>query len=269
MPRTAKPICGIYLIKNSVNGKVYVGQSRNIRQRIDHHFAPSQGTRHRNPLYFAMAKYGRQAFEWSVLEELPDDLPVLTDREQYWMDLYQSLDRKFGYNLIPADLSRRGPMDLTPEQREARSLSLTAANSRRWSDPENRRRQSLVLSAIKGTPQNRAEQSARAKEYMSTPEMRQRASERSTRMFQDPAQRELRREMMKSRWASGGVRKIVRPVLQIDKKTGEVICRFGSVQEALNTLGKTNASSDISQACREPKRSAYGYRWRYADETLA
>jgi len=80
--------CGIYQIVNQVNGKSYIGQSRNIekrwrqhRSRLDKEAALQQGS---YPLRSAFLKYGLIKFKFDVIEEcFEDDLLV---REQYWID---------------------------------------------------------------------------------------------------------------------------------------------------------------------------------------
>lgn len=86
---------GVYLIKNKVNGKCYVGASKDIEKRFQEH---RQVHRHKPDgqiLYRAMAKYGLENFEFSILEEtLLDDM---YEREKYWIDELQSFPH--GYNM--------------------------------------------------------------------------------------------------------------------------------------------------------------------------
>lgn len=96
---------GIYLIKNTINGKVYVGSTSNLyrRLRFDHYGSLKQG-RHKNPhLQASWDKYGEQYFEFSVLE-LTEECPIiLLEREKYYLDLFKSFISEFGYNknMIP------------------------------------------------------------------------------------------------------------------------------------------------------------------------
>lgn len=72
--------CVIYMIRNAVNGKVYVGQTRQglARRRAEHVHRFNLGERD-HKLYQAMRKHGLKAFEFSVLcvalkPEYMDDL---------------------------------------------------------------------------------------------------------------------------------------------------------------------------------------------------
>lgn len=50
-------------------------------------------------------------------------------------------------------------------------------------------------------------------------------------------------------------------VLQIDKKTNEVIAEFPSTMEVQRQLGYSN--SGISQCCLGKRKQSYGYKWQY------
>ena len=65
----------VYLIRNTVNGKCYVGQTRrDIQERWKEHIRKTQYV-----LGAAMAFYGKDKFEFSVICEVPND--DLNDRE--------------------------------------------------------------------------------------------------------------------------------------------------------------------------------------------
>ncbi len=96
---------GIYMIKNNIDGKVYVGLSRSVEDRILNHKSSLKsdtcGKSINRHLYNAVKKYGFENFSFSVLEVLPDDCEtcLLQDAEYKWMLHFKSLDREFGYNL--------------------------------------------------------------------------------------------------------------------------------------------------------------------------
>lgn len=63
---------GIYKITNKINGKVYIGQSVNIKQRWKNHRKDAFWKKSRNynsPLYRSIRKYGIDNFSFEVLEE--------------------------------------------------------------------------------------------------------------------------------------------------------------------------------------------------------
>ena len=85
--------CGVYLLKCKINNKKYVGSSREINSRLALHFNREARNYPYKPLYKDINKYGRENFEWEVLEEC--DPSELREKEQYYFDLIQP-----EYNLV-------------------------------------------------------------------------------------------------------------------------------------------------------------------------
>lgn len=109
--RRKKDYCGIYKITNLLNGKIYIGQSQHCLDRwSEHKFCSKDNNNYRSQehLYRSMRKYGIENFQMEVIEELPLDRELLTAREQYWIDYYNTMDPQFGYNEVPALDAKRG-----------------------------------------------------------------------------------------------------------------------------------------------------------------
>lgn len=80
-------ISGIYCIISKLNNKKYVGQSINIGRRWGEHLAALKKNKHHSQhLQNHFNKYGIEDLTFEVLEEVVD-LNLLTDKEQYYMDL--------------------------------------------------------------------------------------------------------------------------------------------------------------------------------------
>jgi group I intron endonuclease len=93
-------ISGIYKIKNIKNGKVYIGSAINMRKRWNSHLNRLLHNKHDNQhLQASYNKNGISYYELSILEHV-ENLEELLNREQYWMDFYNSYDRKCGYNAL-------------------------------------------------------------------------------------------------------------------------------------------------------------------------
>jgi len=74
---------GVYLIKNNVNKKIYVGSSLNIYKRINKHFAElRRGKHYNNLLQRSYNKYGESSFIYGILES---DLSssTIVDKERW------------------------------------------------------------------------------------------------------------------------------------------------------------------------------------------
>jgi len=93
-------ISGIYIINNIVSHKLYVGSAVNIKGRWTNHKSELRKNKHTNDyLQKAWNKYGEVNFEFIILERCSPE--QLKDREQYWIDGFDSANRSKGYNLCP------------------------------------------------------------------------------------------------------------------------------------------------------------------------
>lgn len=138
---------GVYAIRNRVNQKRYVGSAaKSLDSRWYFHRWElrnrSHGNRH---LQAAWNKYGEGSFVFEVLEKCEPE--VCLEREQYWIDVYQSCNDKRGYNICPAAGSRLGAkhtdktraklarlshQQMMSKAQEERSKMARAASKRRW-----------------------------------------------------------------------------------------------------------------------------------------
>lgn len=87
-------ICGIYCIKNKINGKCYVGQSVDINNRWKEH--KKLHSNNSTYLYNSLKKYSSDGFDWVVLEECSKE--QLNSREIHWIEKLDCISPN-GYNL--------------------------------------------------------------------------------------------------------------------------------------------------------------------------
>lgn len=87
----------IYAIRCKSNGKVYIGRTTKLDERIKIHFAELKSGRHKiKSLLEDFNKYGKDDFEVYVLEK---DIPYSERYKEYeYMKMYNSFDKKYGYN---------------------------------------------------------------------------------------------------------------------------------------------------------------------------
>lgn len=57
-----------------------------------------------------------------------------------------------------------------------------------------------------------------------------------------------------------------KPVVKIDKITGEIIETFANAKEVEKVLQKTMASRHIYEVCTGQRKTAYGYKWKYLED---
>jgi len=75
-------VCGVYKIECLLTDDVYIGCSKNIRDRMYKHRKASGRGRQQN-LYKLIKEYGWEAFQTTILEEC--DREVLFERETYYI----------------------------------------------------------------------------------------------------------------------------------------------------------------------------------------
>ena len=63
-----RPLSGIYKITNQLNGKIYVGQSKNVYARKVEHFAALRRNKHPNQLMQKDWNKSNRGFRFDVIE---------------------------------------------------------------------------------------------------------------------------------------------------------------------------------------------------------
>ena len=87
---------GIYKIVNTNNNKVYIGKCENFQTRMYKHLNLLKKNKHfNNYLQNAFNKYGEHNFKFLLIDECED----LDIKEIHYINLYNSLNKKYGYNL--------------------------------------------------------------------------------------------------------------------------------------------------------------------------
>lgn len=88
-------ICGIYKI-TSPTGKIYIGQSVNIKRRwVDHRSMPKSSKG--NLLYNSFLSHGVDSHKFEILERCSKE--KLNERERYYIEKYDTFETEHGLNL--------------------------------------------------------------------------------------------------------------------------------------------------------------------------
>lgn len=176
----------IYSITNTMNGKVYIGQTiakTPTRRWKEHVYHLDHGTHHNEILQRAWNKYGEDAFQFEVITTC-SCLDQLNIEERMYIELHNATNVDFGYNLHVG--GRNGPLlEQTknkisqahkgkPKSALARKNMSAAQKGRTFSD-EAKQKMSI---ARKGRPSPR-------KGVSWTPEQRQRISEATRLRMQE------------------------------------------------------------------------------------
>jgi group I intron endonuclease len=162
--RSKNSQCGIYCIKNTENNKRYVGFSVDIHRRFVTHKKLLKDNKHTNShLQNAYNKYGKDCFEYFIVQELPEDNEILCDFEVYWIVYFDSFIENNGYNLTmggegiclkkhsdetKAKLSRAFKGRVSPAKGKTMSQDQKdkISNSNKGKRPSNEHRMSMSIS---------------------------------------------------------------------------------------------------------------------------
>ena len=89
-------IGSIYIIKNDINDKVYIGQTINpLSYRFEQHYRTPISKCNKESIDYAMKKLGKEHFYIQEIEKCSQK--DLDNREKYWIQYYNSFET--GYNL--------------------------------------------------------------------------------------------------------------------------------------------------------------------------
>jgi group I intron endonuclease len=90
---------GVYLIVNLYNQKYYIGSARNLASRKRNHFNELSRGVHRNTHLQRSYNSNPQSLLMVLVEEV-DEITLLTQREQWWMDELNVTDKTICYNVL-------------------------------------------------------------------------------------------------------------------------------------------------------------------------
>lgn len=261
----------IYLIENKVNGNKYIGQTvMQLNKRWLAHIQESK-TFSERPLYRAMNKYGLDSFNIKVIEETTED--NLSEREVYWIEYFNSYNR--GYN---ATTGGEHPEHSEKTKDKISQTMSDLSRSDEWKDNisiglknkfERGERWGFFLNKnVGGTHAKRKVQATNITtgetiEFESTRKAafeiagNERYSGNICRAIKDSG------TAYGYKWERLDNRPIVRPVIGYDKKTGELVYEFESINKAGLTI-RNKRGTGITKSLKNPgKYSWMGCYWYY------
>lgn len=217
----------IYVAENTVNGKRYVGQTiRKFEYRQAEHKKDSE--EFDNKFYRAIRKYGWDSFNWAVIVEGVESVESLNSLEQYWikeLDTFES-----GYNSTTG-----GEGYIVSDE-----AKMKMSESKKGSNHPNYGKHLSEETKKKLSESHKGEKNPNYGKHLSE-ETKKKMSER----------------------LKGANNPRSKPVLQLDKETGEVIAEFAGLNEAERVTGINHRN--ISKICRGLQKSSGGYYWQYKE----
>lgn len=119
---------GVYAIRNLVNGKMYIGSTANsfMKRWQCHKKRLRHGDHHSPHLQSSWDYYGEENFSFEIVEVTEPE--KCREREDYYINLYQTLNPKFGYNTEIVDIE--GNTKCSEQTKE----KLSAITKQQWKD---------------------------------------------------------------------------------------------------------------------------------------
>jgi group I intron endonuclease len=139
---------GIYLLRNKINNKIYIGKSINLYKRIYRH---KNDSKYNNSIYICLAinKYGWNNFEVEILEKFDNiDNDFLLKIEAEYIKKYNSTDRKIGYNLLAFGTDKTG-FKASAETLRKMSIAASGKNNGNWGKKLSEEHRQLLIESNK------------------------------------------------------------------------------------------------------------------------
>lgn len=231
--------CGIYSIENIINHKKYIGQSVDIKHRWYCHRSDLKNKKHDNDyLQKSWDKYGEENFQFKILEQCPRDM--LNEKERYYIDLYNTMNRDCGYNL------KSGGQDCNYVTDDVKR-KISAGNKRYYAEH----------------PEARVQRSNAAYEQWQNPDIKAKILGENNGMYGKTHSQEAREKISKAQKGRVSKHRNTTPVFCV-----ELNRLFVDAVTACDEIGlnKTRAGN-IHEACKgiRNRKTVGGYHWKYIE----
>lgn len=140
IPKKFSNLSGIYIIRNTINSKVYIGSSVFLRKRYNYHDQDLRKNKHHSiHLQRFVNKYSIENLYFELIE-LVIDKNLLIQREQFYINLFKSYKPENGFNCTKIAGSRLGV-----KASEETKLKLSIAKKGKKHSDERRKKTSERL----------------------------------------------------------------------------------------------------------------------------
>lgn len=222
---------GIYCIENITTNKKYIGQSVDVNDRWRRHVSELKHNSHHNDyLQKAWNKYGENDFKFYILEYCNEY--DLDKKEIYYINLYNTIDRKYGYNL------KSGGQAYNHYTEEIKN-KISESNKKAYKNQELRNKRSID-----------------ALNQWSNPEIKEKIIGSNNGMYGKHHTEETKQKMRKNRSGIPSHRRNTTPVLCI-----ELNQKFDDATEAGKELSLDGSA--ILKVCQGKRKTCGGYHWKF------
>ena len=232
-------VSGIYCIENIITNQKYIGQSINIKYRWKKHVSALNSNTHDNSyLQNSWNKYGKDNFKFYIIETCDQEL--LNEKEIYYIEYYNTLDRNYGYNL------KTGGQNCSTYCTDEIKSKMSDAIKRSYENGDLKQRRSEAT-----------------KQYWKNPDNKSRILNENNPMFGKHHTDESKKKMSEVKKSKHNI--------PYNKNLTKVFCEelnseFENATQAAKELQID--SSSILKTCRGERHTCGGYHWHFVDNNL-
>lgn len=238
----------IYKIINSVNDKIYIGQTRaDLGIRWSQHKYSMKYEKHK-PLYRAMSKYGFEKFRIIPLETvnastLDKIVEILNEREMYYISLYNTLS-PYGYNLTVGGNQTSIYATKAVDAYNASGELMYSFDSTT---------EAVKVLGIAGKQHHGISSCCRGKSDSALGYIWRYRGEPFDKYPIKTTQQQLDR---------------YNNLIPVDQYSlsGNFLASYSQITDALLSIGKLSGGTSITRCCKGQTNKAYGYVWRYKND---
>ncbi len=238
--------CGIYMIMNLVNGKFYIGSSKQIKRRLYLHKNSLRKNKHHS-IYLQRAwnKYGEENFIFEVIKNTSLDDRLI--EEQKWLDYHKVYDEDYGYNIS----SIVDNVFKNTKRSSEFCLKRSIQEKEKWAKMSIEERNNHPINS------NVRRGHKLSKEHIAI------ISKLTPFTINSPESIIKRREGVRR----SNAKRFNKPVLQFSKE-GKFIQMFPSIKSANILLGRHIYSQGIPRACKGKQEFSGGFKWEFKNKYI-